>query len=163
MRRLVFLQEGTLSIVPPVLGVSAAGPAGDGDMPFARRARPFTIDGTAQPPETQRMSRLSRIKHLAGLLEKATILLALGALLYRATVYWRLSAGPEQSAGPGEWIDLGLALLLFLVSLACASTGVAISMLGGKSDKPLAYRAFFIGVLSFLGYDLIHPYIPRLL
>lgn len=109
------------------------------------------------------MAGLETIKRLAGILEKVVIGLALLALLYRATLFWRLSAETGQAYGTGDLLDLALALLLFLLCLLCAGVGVAISMLGEKEDKPLAYKAFFVGILSFIGYDLLHPLIPRLM
>lgn len=89
------------------------------------------------------MGRLENIKHFARLLEKSAIGLALGSLFYRATLYWELPAKPGQDYALGDLLDLILALLLFLTCLLCAGAGVAISMLGEKDDKPLAYRAFF--------------------
>lgn len=109
------------------------------------------------------MGRLEMTKRLAGVLEKTAIGFALWSLFYRATLYWKLPAEPGQNYGLGDLLDLLFALLLFLICLFCAGTGVAISILGEKDDKPLAYKAFFIGLLSFLSYDLLHPYIPRLI
>jgi hypothetical protein len=59
-------------------------------------------------------------------------------------------------------VDLGLALLLFIVCSLCAICGVAISLLGDKSDKRYAYQAFFIGVVSFVAYDWLYTHVPRL-
>jgi hypothetical protein len=108
------------------------------------------------------MNRVERLKRLAASLEIGVLGLAVLALLFRATVYWQLPAGSGEPYGTGDVIDLGLALLLFLACGFCAICGVAISMLGDKADKRFAFQAFFIGVVSFLAYDLLHPYVPRL-
>lgn len=109
------------------------------------------------------MDRLEKVKRLANVLEKMAISLAVWSLFYRATLYWRLPAEPGQDYGLGDLLDLIFALLLFLACLACAGAGAAISILGEKADKSLAYRAFFVGVLSFLITDLLNPHIPRLM
>lgn len=104
-----------------------------------------------------------RLKTIAARLEMAAPLLAVLALVYRATLYWVLPGNGADDPGPAALLDFGLAMLLFLVCLACAAAGVAISIKGPPQDKRLAYRAFFSGVMSFLLYDLLHPYLPRLM
>lgn len=109
------------------------------------------------------MSGLERLKGATARLETAALLLTLLALLFRATLYWQLPAGSEGGYGSGDLLDLGLALILFLVCCACAACGVAISLLGEREDKRLAYRAALVGMLSFIAYDFAHPYVPRLM
>lgn len=109
------------------------------------------------------MDRVTRLKQTAASLEVAVLLLAVGALLFRATVYWRLPPVGGAAYGTGDVIDLGLAMLVFVVGGLCAVTGVAISFLGDKADKRYAYQAFFVGVVSFIAYDWLHPHVPRLL
>jgi len=109
------------------------------------------------------MPSLPRLKAIAARLEIAVLAIALLALAFRATLYWTLPGGGNGGSGPGALLDFGLALLLFLLCALCASAGVAISVLGERSDKRHAYQAFFIGVLSFLAYDLLYPHVPQLL
>jgi hypothetical protein len=108
------------------------------------------------------MSRVRTLKKIAGFLEIGVMLLAVAGLLFRATLYWKLPVDSGQAYGTGDVLDLGIALLLFVTCGLCASAGVAISILGEKADKRFAYQAFFIGVLSFVAYDWLHPYVPRL-
>lgn len=110
-----------------------------------------------------RGARLSRVKTAATMLEVATPLLALMALAYRATLYWVLPASQDGSPGLGPTLDLILAMLLFATSLACAGLGVTLSLRGTAADKGHAYRAFFIGAGSFMLYELVYPYVPRLI
>lgn len=107
--------------------------------------------------------RVARFKALARPLEIAAPVLAILALLYRATLYWTLPGGASGEPGTAQLLDLGLALLLFLVGLLCAGAGVAISLFGGQADKGRAYRAFFLGAGSFMLYEFIYPHVPRLM
>jgi hypothetical protein len=111
----------------------------------------------------QAMDRLTRLKKLAASLEIAVLVLAVAALVFRATLYWQLPAADGEPYGTGDVLDLALALVLFVVCSLCAVTGVAISILGDRADKRFAYQAFFIGVLSFVAYDWLYPHVPRLL
>lgn len=108
------------------------------------------------------MTRVDTLKRLASPLQIAAVTLALLGLGYRATLYWTLPTGDEGAPGLGPVVDFSLAMLLFLVCAGCATVGVGIALWGEPRDKPVAYRAFFVGVLSFLGYDLLYPYVPRL-
>jgi hypothetical protein len=103
------------------------------------------------------------LKQAARYLEAGSVALALAALAYRATLYWQLPSGGTQAPGVRDLVDFGLALLLFFICALCATAGVAINMMGERSDRPRAYRAFFIGVVSFLLYDILHPHVPRLM
>lgn len=104
-----------------------------------------------------------KLKTAATYLEITSILISLFALAYRATLYWLLPASSDGTPGLAPLLDFSLAMLLFAVCLLCAGAGVGIHMQGEISDRRYAYRAFFIGVLSFLIYDLLYPHIPRLL
>lgn len=104
-----------------------------------------------------------RLRRVAVALEVTTLALACVALGYRATLYWTLPAAHGSPYSPALLIDFSLAMLLFAVCLMCAGAGVAISLYGDPQDKQYAYRAFFVGVLSFLAYDLLYPLVPRLL
>jgi hypothetical protein len=106
---------------------------------------------------------LPKLKRAAAILEVAAIVIALLGLTYRATLFWLLPAASAEAPGLAALLDFGLAMLLFVVCMLCAGVGVAISLQGSQDDKRYAYRAFFIGVLSFFCYDLLHPYVPRLL
>ncbi|MEM7254010.1 MAG: hypothetical protein AAF493_21535 [Pseudomonadota bacterium] len=96
-------------------------------------------------------------------LEIITIVLAVGALIYRATVYWKIPVAPGEPYGLGDLIDFGLGLLVFLIACICAACGVGISMTAPPDIKPQAYRPLFIGMGSFLLYYFLHPHVPRLL
>ena len=102
------------------------------------------------------MIKLEQIKRLSITLQIGVGLIGSVALAFRATLYWTLP-------GSGDVLDFALAMLLFAVCALCATSGVAISLLGGPGDKRHAYQAFFVGVLSFLAYDLLHPLLPRLM
>jgi hypothetical protein len=109
------------------------------------------------------MTRLEKLKRLSLWLQASAIATGVLALIYRATLYWALPRANTGKAGIGDLLDFALAMLLFLVCALCASSGVAISVIGERSDKRHAYQAFFVGVLSFLAYDLVYPYLPRLM
>lgn len=104
-----------------------------------------------------------KLKRATALLEITAISITLLALTYRATLYWWLPSSSNGELGLAPLLDFGLAMLLFVVCLLCAGAGVAISLQASTGEKRFAYRAFFIGVLSFVLYDLAYPYIPRLL
>lgn len=106
---------------------------------------------------------LPRLKRAAARLSIAAPALAVLALLYRATLYGSLPAGHGDGPGLGPLLDFGLAMLLFAVSLICAAIGVSINLLGTQADRPRAYKTFFIGLGSFLIYELLSPYVPRLI
>jgi hypothetical protein len=103
------------------------------------------------------------IKRTAAHLEVGAVGLALLALAYRATLYWQIAVTEGQAPSTRDLLDFALAMLLFLVCGLCATAGVAINFMGERSDRPLAYRAFFVGVVTFLLYDILHPHVPRLL
>ena len=109
------------------------------------------------------MLKLEQIKRLSITLQIGVGLIGVTALAFRATLYWSLPAASGDTPGSGDLLDFALAMLLFVVCALCATAGVAISLLGGPGDKRHAYQAFFVGVLSFLAYDLLHPLLPRLM
>ena len=98
------------------------------------------------------MIAYATVQRAARVLEAAAVSLAIGALLYRATVYWRFTPAPGEPYGVGDIIDFALAMLLFLVCGLCAAAGVAASM-----------RPAVIGITSFVVYYFLHPHVPRLL
>ncbi len=104
-----------------------------------------------------------RLRRAATGLEVAALLLTWIALAYRATFYWVLPADPNDTFALAPLIDFALALVLFAVCLSCAGVGVAISLYGSPEEKGYAYRAFLIGVLCFVIYDLVYPLVPRLM
>lgn len=103
------------------------------------------------------------IKRAAAYLEVGSVSLALLALAYRASLYWQIAVTEGQAPSTRDLLDFALALLLFVVCGLCATAGVAINLMGERSDRPRAYRAFFVGVVTFLLYDILHPHVPRLL
>ena len=109
------------------------------------------------------MIKLEQIKRLSITLQIGVGLIGVTALAFRATLYWTLPGAADGNPGSGDVLDFTLAMLLFAVCALCATSGVAISLLGGPGDKRHAYQAFFVGVLSFLAYDLLHPLLPRLM
>ena len=108
-------------------------------------------------------SSLSRLKAAAAFLEVAAFIITLLALAFRATLYWQLPVSTSDNPGLAPLLDFSLAMLLFAICLLCAGVGVAISLQAGPRDKRHAYQAFFIGVLCFVLYDLLYPYVPRLM
>ena len=109
------------------------------------------------------MDKIQRLKKVAASLEIGALVIVVWALLFRATLYWKLPPASGEPYGTGDVLDFAFAILLFGVCCLCAMAGVAISLLGDQGDKRFAYQAFFIGVVSFFAYDLLHPYVPRLL
>lgn len=133
--------------------------------PPATRLGPATtinknMTGQAMTPTLS--PAVARLTRTASYLEISALVLTAIALGFRATLYWTLPTVDDGNAGPAYMIDLGLAMLLFATCLTCAGVGVAISLYGPQATKGRAYRAFFVGVLCFLCYDLVYPYVPRL-
>jgi len=95
-------------------------------------------------------------------LERVVVILALGASVYRATLYWLLPPAAGEPYGTGDIIDFALGLLVFLTSGLCAAAAVATSMSGDGSAQHLAFRPAVIGITSFVIYYFVHPYVPRL-
>ena len=109
------------------------------------------------------MIKLETLKRLSIRLQVVTVLIGVVALAFRSTLYWTLPAASGDAPALADLLDFSLAMLLFVVCALCATSGVGISLLGGAGDKRHAYQAFFVGVLSFLAYDLLHPLLPRLM
>jgi hypothetical protein len=85
------------------------------------------------------MTRLERIKRLSLLLQAGAVLTGVVALAYRATLYWALPGGGD-APGTRDLVDFGLAMMLFLVCALCATSGVAISVLGERTaPHPIAW------------------------
>lgn len=93
-------------------------------------------------------------------LERAVLAVALAALAFRALLYPRLAPSSADAIGTGDLADFALALLLFGLSLACAATGVLMSLRAGS--QPRAYRPVLVGITTFALYLLVHPHIPAL-
>lgn len=88
--------------------------------------------------------------------------MALGALLFRATLYWVIPVTDGEPYGLADVIDFGLGLVLFLVCTVCAATGVLLSFRQDPEEHRLAFRPVLVGILSFLAYYFLHPHVPRL-
>lgn len=107
---------------------------------------------------------------LAGLLERAVVLIALLALAYRVLVYGRVPRASGATWGAGDVIDYALALLLFVLALACAGCGVALSARAvhthdhthDRAARGRAWRPAVVGMTTFVAYYLVHPYLPVL-
>jgi hypothetical protein len=113
----------------------------------------------------RRVVRDHTINRAARLLERTCVTLALVALAFRATLYWRMPAAPGASYGPGDVLDFALGLVLFALCCACAASGVALSLRGAQRDGAAmarAYRPVVIGMTSFVVYYFLHPHVPRL-
>ena len=104
----------------------------------------------------------SRLKRLSTQLEIGVVALTLATLLYRMTLYWLLPAAAEQAYGTRDLIDFGLGMALFLLCGLCAAVGVALSFRAEPDDHRLAFRPVLVGILCFVAYYFIHPYLPRL-
>lgn len=109
------------------------------------------------------------INRAARVLERASVTLTVLALLFRATIYWRLPPAAGASYGQGDILDFALGLVLFAVCCACAACGVALSLHAGRAAgveraaMGVAYRPVVVGMTSFVAYYFLHPYTPRLL
>ncbi|MEQ8234133.1 MAG: hypothetical protein RLW61_09240 [Gammaproteobacteria bacterium] len=106
----------------------------------------------------------ARLGHLAGLLERAVVALALLAIAFRVVVYGRLPRPAGAAWGTGDVIDYALALALFLLALACAGSAVLLSARAGSdaTARARAWRPAVIGMTAFVAYYLVHPYLPVL-
>jgi hypothetical protein len=103
-----------------------------------------------------------RLRTIAYWLERAVILLALGALVFRATLYGAFPRPVGAAYGSGDIIDYLLGLALFLLSGACAAVGVLLTTRVDASGKAAAYRPVLIGMTTFVVYYLVHPHVPAL-
>ena len=104
-----------------------------------------------------------QLKPVSFKLEVIAIVLAVFALLYRATMYWHLPIATGEAYGLGDLLDFGLALALFLICILCAAAGVALSTKPDPEQHRLAFRPVLVGILSFVVYYFLHPYVPRLI
>lgn len=102
------------------------------------------------------------LQRLARRLEQAVIVLALGALAFRATLYGSLPPDAGARYGTGDIIDYGLGLVLFLLCGACAALGVVLTTRVAADAQARAYRPVLIGMTTFVVYYFVHPYVPTL-
>ena len=109
------------------------------------------------------MRETSRLKKLSAYLEVAAIVMALGALLFRATLYWVIPVAEGEPYGLGDLIDFGFSLALFILCVICAAAGVWLSFRKDPDDHRLAFRPVLIGIVSFVTYYFLHPHVPKLL
>jgi len=105
----------------------------------------------------------SRLKKLSFYLEISALVLALGALLFRATLYWVIPVAEGEPYGLGNLIDFALAMALFVLGVTCAAAGVWLSFRKDPDDHRLAFRPVLVGIVSFVGYYFLHPHVPKLL
>ncbi len=116
-------------------------------------------------PATNRVNESmdkTTLHRLAGALERAVVALALLAIAYRVLVYGHIPRPPGAAWGNADVIDFALALLLFLVALACTGLAVALSARAPEQERGRAYRPAVIGMTTFVAYYLVHPYLPVL-
>ena len=109
------------------------------------------------------MARFRLIKQGSVYLETIAMVLAIGALLFRATIYWKMPIEPGAGYGVGDIIDFVLGFVLFIICGLCAIAGVALSAMQHPEAQQSAYRPILIGITSFVVYYFVHPYVPRLL
>ena len=110
------------------------------------------------------MPKLSNLNKLTALLEVASVLVALVALVFRSTWYWKIPVAPGEPYGVGDLIDFGLGLATFVICSACAASAVLLITMTPTKDRTSApYRAMFVGMGAFLLYYFLHPHMPRLL
>jgi uncharacterized membrane protein YidH (DUF202 family) len=109
--------------------------------------------------ETMDTTSLNR---LAGALERAVVALAILALAFRVLVYGHIPRPPDAAWGSADVIDFALALLLFLLALACTGLAVALSTRAREHERGRAYRPAVVGMTTFVAYYLVHPYLPVL-
>jgi len=102
------------------------------------------------------------LNRLAGALERAVVALAILALAFRVLVYGHIPRPPGAAWGSADVIDFALALLLFLLALACTGLAVALSTRAAERERGRAYRPAVIGMTTFVAYYLVHPYLPVL-
>ena len=109
------------------------------------------------------VGRFRAIKRGSAYLETSALVLAVGALLFRATIYWRMPIELGAEYGVGDIIDFVLGFVLFIICGLCAGAGVALSAMQHPEAQQSAYRPILIGITSFVVYYFVHPYVPRLL
>lgn len=107
------------------------------------------------------MSVPPRLERVARRLEHAVLAVAGVAVLFRVGVYAHLPKAEGAAYGPGDVVDFGLTLLLFLLATACAAGGVAISLRGAQGASGNAYRPLLIGITTFVAYYLLAPQLPQ--
>lgn len=96
-------------------------------------------------------------------LERATLGLALAALVFRASWYWQLPAPPGAAYGRGDVIDFTLGLLLFFLAALTATSGLMLALHGPRAEAGAAWRPPVVGMTTFTVYYFLHPLVPRLL
>ena len=96
------------------------------------------------------------------MLERAVVVLAIAALLYRAKIYHTIAKPAGAAYGLGDVIDFGLGLVLFVVACLCAASGIALMRMTDAAGNAAAYRPAVIGMTTFVVYYLVYPYIPAL-
>ena len=103
------------------------------------------------------------VKRFSAVLEICVVVLALAALLFRASVYWLLPPLAGESYGWGDVLDFALGLTLFFVSGLCAIMAVVMSIKGQGLEQQLAFRPAVVGITSFVVYYYLHPHMPQLI
>ena len=96
-------------------------------------------------------------------LEVVVVSLAIGALVYRATLYWLLPVKAGEPYGLGDVVDFAIGMLLFFISLLCSAAAVALSMKSQGQNQHLAFRPAVVGITTFVVYYFLHPHVPRLM
>lgn len=108
------------------------------------------------------MPAANRLERLTRWLETAVLTVAGAALLFRLGWYWHLPKAPGARYGTGDVVEFGLTFLLFMLSTACAASGVAIALRGKGAASATAYRPLLIGVTTFVAYYFLAPKLPQL-
>lgn len=102
------------------------------------------------------------ILRLSRALERATVALALGALAFRATWYWRLPPPPGAAYGRGDIVDFALGAALFVLAGVTAASGLGLALRGPREQMGAAYRPMVVGMTTFTVYYFLNPLVPQL-
>lgn len=108
------------------------------------------------------MSAPARLERSARLLEYCVLGVATAAIVFRLTWYWHLPKAEGANFGTGDVVDFALTFLLFLLSTACATCGVALGLRSNGPPGAAAYRPLLIGVTTFVAYYFLSPRLPQL-
>lgn len=108
------------------------------------------------------MSAPARLERSARLLEYCVLATAGAGILFRLTWYWHLPKAAGANFGTGDVVEFALTFLLFALSTACASCGVASALRNPGQPGANAYRPLLIGVTVFVAYYFLAPRLPQL-
>ena len=104
----------------------------------------------------------SRLERIARALETGVLVTAAAGVVFRLGWYWHLPKAPDARYGSGDVVEFALTFVLFMLSTACAASGVAMSLRGPGQTGANPYRPLLVGITTFVAYYFLAPHLPRL-